>query len=126
MNEPISSILAATMNSIKEMVDVNTIVGNPITAPDGTIVIPVSRVAFGFASGGTEFSAKNEKLPFGGGSGAGVNISPIAFLVITNGNVKLLQISENANGLDKLMAYIPDLADTAKELFKKNTEENAE
>ena len=104
----------------------DTIVGNPITAPDGTIVIPVSRVAFGFASGGTEFSAKNEKLPFGGGSGAGVNISPIAFLVITNGNVKLLQISENANGLDKLMAYIPDLADTAKELFKKNTEENAE
>ncbi len=123
MSEPISSILGATMQNIKDMVDVSTIIGDPITSPDGSIIIPVSKVAFGFASGGSEFSAKSEKLPFGGGAGAGVNITPVAFLVISNGNVKLLQIGESSGTLDKLIAMIPDIADKVKEFIPSKEDE---
>lgn len=123
MSEPISSILGATMQNIREMVDVNTIIGEPITSPDGSIIIPVSKVAFGFASGGSEFAAKSEKMPFGGGAGAGVNITPVAFLVITHGNVKLLQIGESSGTLDKLISMIPDIADKVKEFIPNKEEE---
>ncbi len=123
MSEPISSILGATMQNIREMVDVNTIIGEPITSPDGSIIIPVSKVAFGFASGGSEFAAKSEKMPFGGGAGAGVNITPVAFLVITHGNVKLLQIGESSGTLDKLISMIPDIADKVKEFIPSKEEE---
>ncbi len=123
MSEPISSILGTTMQNIKEMVDVNTIIGEPITAPDGSIIIPVSKVAFGFASGGSEFAAKNDKMPFGGGAGAGVNITPIAFLVIANGNVRLLQIGECSGSLDRLISMIPDIADKVKDFIPSKKEE---
>lgn len=111
------------MQNIREMVDVNTIIGEPITSPDGSIIIPVSKVAFGFASGGSEFAAKSEKMPFGGGAGAGVNITPVAFLVITHGNVKLLQIGESSGTLDKLISMIPDIADKVKEFIPSKEEE---
>ena len=121
-NHPINGLMATAMNSIKEMVDVNTIVGDAITAPDGTVIIPVSKVSFGFASGGSDFSAKSleAKPNFGGGSGAGISITPIAFLVVNGGNVKLLQIAENSNTLDRLVALIPDLFDKTKELLNKS------
>ena len=94
---PIGDLMETTMQKIREMVDVNTIVGQPITTADGITVIPVSKVSFGFASGGSDFATKNQPAgannSFGGGSGAGVNITPIAFLVIKDGTVRLVNVA---------------------------------
>ncbi len=91
----IGEIMGVTMDKIKEMIDVNTIVGEPIRTPDGITIIPVSKVSVGFASGGSDFVSKNQtggKNPFGGGSGAGVNIAPVAFLVVNKDRVRLLPV----------------------------------
>jgi sporulation protein YtfJ len=122
----IVGLMNSTLQNIKEMVDVNTIVGDAITAVDGTIIIPVSKVSFGFASGGSDYGSKpNDSKPpmFGGGGGAGISITPIAFLVVTSGNVKLLHISENNNTLDKLMALVPDLFEKMGSFFKSMEDE---
>ncbi|MCM0648980.1 GerW family sporulation protein [Clostridium swellfunianum] len=121
---PIDNLMKTTMEHIKEMVDVNTIVGDPIEAKDGSVIIPVSKVSFGFASGGSEFNSPDckenkSKLPFGGGSGAGVNVRPIAFLVIKNDSVRLLPV-EYDNPFDKLLDSIPQLVETVKNLTNKN------
>ena len=97
-HHPISDLMTETMSKIKEMVDVNTIIGNPIVAADGTTVIPVSKVSFGFGAGGSEFASKHaasgSPLAFGGGSGAGVTVSPVCFLVIgKDGSANILSIS---------------------------------
>ena len=112
---PIDNLMITAMNSLRDMIDVNTIVGDTVSTIDGTTIIPVSKVAFGFAAGGSEFSTNNMKkfsegvkLPFGGGSGAGVKISPVAFLVVKDGNVKLLSINAD-KPLDKLVDAIPDI-----------------
>lgn len=128
MNEhPISGLMSTTMQNIKEMVDVNTIVGEPITTPDGTVIIPVSKVTFGFASGGSEFctknSSQNSNAPFGGGSGAGISLVPIAFLVVGEGTVKLLQIPGSTSTVDKVVELVPDLVDKISALFKKDKDE---
>ena len=94
---PIQGMMSTTMQKIREMVDVNTIIGEPITSPDGTIIIPVSKVSFGFASGGSDIPSKQPKDIFGGASGAGVSIQPLAFLVVYQGNVKLLQMTNDEN-----------------------------
>ncbi|MBP3255103.1 MAG: GerW family sporulation protein [Clostridia bacterium] len=121
---PIEGLMLTAMNSIRDMVDVNTIIGETIETDSGTLIIPVSKVGFGFAAGGSEFTveALNEytrrnndeqvqyKLPFGGGSGAGVSISPIAFLVVQGESVKLLHV-DNDSPIDKLLDYVPDLVD---------------
>ncbi len=125
MEHPIQGLMSTAMQSIKEMVDVNTIIGDPITTPDGTVIIPVSKVSFGFASGGSDFAMKNssENTLFGGGSGAGISISPIAFLVVAAGQVKLLQVSDANSTADRLISLVPEVIDKVKELFKKPTEE---
>ncbi len=128
MNEhPISGLMSTTMQNIKDMVDVNTIVGEPITTPDGTTIIPVSKVSFGFASGGSEFCTKNSsqegKTPFGGGSGAGISLVPIAFMVVGEGTVKLLQIPGSATTVDKVVELVPDMVDKITSLFKKDKDE---
>lgn len=119
---PIENLMMTTMSSIQNMVDVNTIIGEPIQAANNIAVIPISKVSFGFAAGGSEFkgetvdeynkSDKDEqiqyRLPFGGGAGAGVSVSPVAFLVIQNNVVKLLPVNHSTS-LDKLLDYIPDL-----------------
>jgi len=124
---PLQGIMSTAMSNIKEMVDVNTIIGEAITTPDGCTIIPISKVSFGFASGGSDFCTKhssNDKSErpslFGGGSGAGISITPIAFLVVGQGNIKLLQISENANTIDKAVSMIPDIIDKISQAFKKN------
>ncbi len=110
-----------TMQKIKEMVDVNTIIGDPITSPDGTVVIPVSKISYGFASGGTDLPTKKEsKDCFGGGSGAGVTIQPVAFLAICNGNVQLLPIEKYDGATDRVVGIVPDLVDKVTALFKKD------
>lgn len=119
MEHPIGNLMNITMDKIKEMVDVNTIVGTPITAADGTLIIPVSKVSYGFASGGSDLPTKNEnKDLFGGGSGAGVTIQPIAFLTVYQGNVRLISVAGN-DSLDRIMGMVPDVMDKVKGFFKK-------
>lgn len=119
---PIEGIMNTTMEKIRQMVDVNTIVGEPINAPDGTIIIPVSKVAYGFGSGGSEFPAKNpnSKDLFGGGSGAGITITPVGFLTIHEGNVKMLQIEPFNSSIDRIIELAPDLIEKVTSLFKKD------
>lgn len=119
---PIEGLMVTAMNSIQDMIDVNTIIGEPIETSNNVIIIPISKVGFGFAAGGSEFKGetideymKKEKeeqvqyrLPFGGGAGAGVSISPIAFLVVQPNNVKLLPIT-HSSAVDRLLDYVPDL-----------------
>jgi sporulation protein YtfJ len=127
MEKPIVDMMSVTLQKIKEMVDVNTIVGQAITAPDGTTIIPVSKLCFGFASGGSDFSGRNDDQNFGGGSGAGVNIVPVAFLVVSNGNVKLLPVSPPAgNTVDRVVEMIPNVVDKISELFGKEGKEKKE
>ena len=109
-----------TMDNIRQMVDVNTIIGEPVICPDGTVIIPVSRVSYGFASGGSDLPPKTntQKEFFGGGSGAGVSIQPVAFLVVNNGNVKMLNM-EFDGAVDRVISMVPDIADKIGDLFKK-------
>ena len=121
-DHPIEGLMLTAMNSIKDMVDVNTIIGEPIQASNNTVIIPISKVSFGFAAGGSEFKGEtideyNKKdkdeqiqyrLPFGGGAGAGVSINPIAFIVVQSNVVKLLPV-DHSNTLDKILDYVPDI-----------------
>ncbi|MCI8501042.1 MAG: sporulation protein YtfJ [Oscillospiraceae bacterium] len=117
---PIQGLMSTAMQKIREMIDVNTIIGDPITTPDGTTIIPVSKVSFGFASGGSDLPAKVQKELFGGGSGAGITINPIAFLVVGGGDVKLLQLSDgNTGAVGKAVEMVPDVIDKFSELFSK-------
>lgn len=126
MEHPIENLMVTAMNSLRDMVDVNTIVGDTVETVDGTTIIPVSKVAFGYAAGGSEFNSnklnrysENCKLPFGGGSGAGINIAPVAFLVVKGGTVKLLTLDMNSP-IDKLVDYIPDIANKISEYMSNN------
>ncbi|MFZ2538153.1 MAG: GerW family sporulation protein [Oscillospiraceae bacterium] len=124
MNEhPIQGLMSTTMEKIREMIDVNTIIGDPITTPDGTVIIPVSKVGFGFAAGGSDFSSKQPKDLFGGGSGAGVSIQPLAFLVVCNGEVKILQMDNSENTADRMVNLVPEVIQSIADLFKKPTKE---
>jgi sporulation protein YtfJ len=128
MNEhPIEGLMKTSMQSIKEMVDVNTILGDPVETPDGSVIVPISRVSFGFAAGGSQFEANRMKskekekdrnqeseagpeLPFGGGSGAGININPVAFLVVNKDQTKLLPVESNVL-VDRILDTAPQLLD---------------
>lgn len=121
---PIGDLMETTMQKIREMVDVNTIIGDSIITPDGITLIPVSKVSFGFASGGSDFQTKNQQAgqanPFGGGGGAGVKINPVAFIVIKDGNVKVLNIAPPAvTTVDRVVEMAPDIVDKVVELIKK-------
>lgn len=137
MNEhPIENLMITAMSSIQNMVDVNTIIGEPIETQVGITIIPISKVSFGFVAGGSEFRGetlkeynkrdKDEeiqyKLPFGGGAGAGVSINPVAFLVVQEGNVKLMPVDHDSC-LDKILDYVPDLMQKINEMFNKTIQE---
>lgn len=140
MNEhPIESLMTTTMESIKEMVDVNTIVGDAVETTDGTIIIPISKVSFGFASGGGDFAniKKNKsegyneetnknQLPFAGGAGAGVSIQPVAFMVVGNGQMKLMSVDQNANLIDTIISSVPKVIDSLQSAFSKSNKGNEE
>ena len=125
---PIQSLMSVTMDKIRQMTDSNTIIGKPITTEDGTTILPVSKVSFGFASAGTDFDGKNaaNKDLFGGGSGAGVNIQPVAFLVIKDGCVRTIQLSEGGNTLDRALTMVPELIEKVSALLKKDEEAPAD
>ena len=134
-HHPISDLMTETMSKIKEMVDVNTIIGSPIVAADGTTVIPVSKVSFGFGAGGSEFASKHaasgSPLAFGGGSGAGVTVSPVCFLVIgKDGSANILGINAQASDtVDRLVEMITGAINKVSNFvsgFKGKTEDAAE
>lgn len=127
MEHPIGNLMNITMEKIKEMIDVNTIIGDPITSPDGTLIIPVSKVSYGFASGGSDLPTKKEnKDCFGGGSGAGVTIQPVAFLTVYQGDVRLVSVDSEEGTADKLVNMIPDVIKKVKGVFKKDKSESAD
>lgn len=115
MNHPLPNMLETTMAKIRDLVDVNTVVGNPITTPDGVTILPVSKVSFGMAGGGSDFVNKHSpggENPFGGGTGASVKITPVAFLVIRGESVRVLPVATPpSTTADRLVEQIPDVVD---------------
>lgn len=135
---PIKGLMQTAMENIKDMVDVNTIVGEPVQTPDGSVILPISKVGFGFAAGGSEFQMADEagvtsqrgngdeahnasvQLPFGGGSGGGVSITPIAFLVVGTQGVKVVPLDNQTHILERLIDAAPQWVDKLKNAFQKN------
>ncbi|MBE7010583.1 MAG: sporulation protein YtfJ [Ruminococcaceae bacterium] len=125
---PIKGLMETAMNSIKEMVDVNTIVGNAVNAPDGSIIIPISKVSFGFGAGGSEFGERSQIAPdananFGGGSGGGAVIEPVAFMVVGQGQIRLMPMDKETSPVEDIIEKVPTLIDKVAEFFKKNKKE---
>ena len=113
------AILASTIDKIRDLVDTSTIIGEPIYAEGGTTIIPVSKVTYGFASGGTDFPSKSNKELFGGGGGAGVTITPIAFLVVNGGEVTLKHITAYDNAAERVVNLVPEMFDKVTGLMNK-------
>jgi sporulation protein YtfJ len=127
----VENLMKSTMENLKDMIDVNTVIGKAIETKDGTCIIPVSRLSFGFASGGSEYLYENTTstvFPFGGGSGAGVSVKPVAFLVVKQDGVRMLPADQNTT-YDRIVDTVPQVLDIVKgfvkDLCKKNTETNS-
>ena len=119
---PLSELMDTTMSKIREMVDSNSIIGEPITTPDGVTVIPVSRVSFGFGSGGSDYGKTTEE--FGGGGGAGVKIDPVAFLIIKDGITRMMPVAVPAAAtVDRILELVPELMDRVENMIAKKKEE---
>ena len=127
---PIEGLMETTMEKIRSMVDVNTIIGNPIVTADKTTIIPISSVSYGFASGGSDLPSKNTtdtKKFFGGGSGAGISIKPIAFLCVSsNGDIRMLNVNEEEGPAQKFAEMVPGVVEKISGVFKKNKKEKKE
>ena len=130
MSQKLPNMLDNTIQKIREMVDVNSVIGNPITTPDGTTIIPVSKVSVGFGGGGSDFVSKNlnkQENPFGGGAGGGVKITPIAFLIIKDGNVRMMPVATPANSTaDRLVEQVPDVLDRISSFIDSRAEKKGE
>lgn len=131
---PIEGLMKTAMENLKEMVDVNTIIGDAVETPDGTVILPVSKVGFGYAAGGSEFSAKDDKSgtgsvdshPFGGGSGGGVSITPIAFLVVGKSGIKMIHIDTNTHLYEKLLDFAPQVMEKIEKMCKQEPDHHCE
>ncbi|TMW71729.1 GerW family sporulation protein [Alteribacter natronophilus] len=127
-DHPIQGLMKTAMENLKEMVDVNTIVGDPVETPDGGVIMPVSKVGFGFAAGGSEFIVETrgahgeheEKHPFGGGSGGGVSITPIAFLVVNHQGVKMVHLDQSTHLYEKMLEFAPQVVDKIQQMLQQN------
>ena len=120
MAEHLEGLMSTSMEKIRELVDVNTIIGDPVTSPDGTVIIPISKVSFGFVSGGSDIPASVPKEVFAGGSGAGVTIKPQAFIIIKrDGNVELKELGAKESPVDSLIEGVPGLVAKVKDIFGK-------
>lgn len=130
-NHPIEELMRTTMENIRSMVDVNVIVGDPVETPDGNVIIPISRIIFGFAAGGGDFEVtekngeekknggEEKKFPFGGGSGAGVSLQPVAFLVVGGGQVRLLPVDDKAL-IGRIIEMAPQLVQQVQSMMGNN------
>lgn len=120
---PINELMTNVMTNLKQMVDVNTIVGTPVETPDGVTIIPVSKVGFGFAAGGSDFGSSANGAStgenFGGGSGAGVSIAPIGFLVVSKDQIRMIPVNSPNAAVDKLVDYIPTAINKINNLIEK-------
>lgn len=125
--KPLDNLMKSTMENLRDMVDVNTVIGDPVQTNDGTCIIPVSKLNFGFVSGGSEFSSPTTKVeedlyPFGGGSGAGVSVRPVAFLVIKDDSVRLIPVDHDTP-YDRVFDNVPQVIDMiagfVKDIFNK-------
>lgn len=121
-NHPINGLMETSLRNLRSLVDANTVIGQSITTPDGTVIIPVSKVSFGFASGGSDIPTAKASEPFGGGAGGGVSVQPMAFLVVKDGKVELLQINDSKNTADRIVGMVPEMFDKMAALFNKKEE----
>ena len=121
MADKVENVLTNAIDGLKKMIDVDSVIGKPIVVSDSTTVIPVSKVSMGFVSGGSGFGNTPGADNFAGGAGGGVQISPIAFLVVTDGNVRLVNVSDSPNDVDKLFTKIPEIIDQISALISKKT-----
>ncbi|KPB05403.1 GerW family sporulation protein [Bacillus sp. CHD6a] len=138
---PIKSLMTTAMENLKDMIDVNTIIGDPVETPDGSVILTVSKVGFGFAAGGSEFQGgsssgpekhdgggnqqnQGHKLPFGGGSGGGVSITPIAFLIVNSQGVKMLHLDESTSIYERLLDLAPQAVEKVQQMLNNNKHNN--
>ncbi len=126
MEKSANGILKTTIEKVRDLVDVSTIIGEPINLPDGLTIIPVSKVTYGFASGGSDFPSKNNVELFGGAGGAGITINPVAFLVIKDGDVTIKHIVSNDNAIERAVSLVPEMFDKVTKLTSKKNEASAE
>ena len=133
-DHPIQGLMTTAMENLKEMIDVNTIIGDPVETPDGSVILTVSKVGFGFAAGGSEFSMDNQsnggegsdkqKVPFGGGSGGGVSITPVAFLIVSSNGVKMVHLDENTHLYERILDLAPQAVDKIQQMFENKNSNN--
>ncbi len=124
---PINGMMDTTLEKIRQIVDSNTIIGNPITTADGSTILPVSKVSFAFTSAGTDYvSSKVPKDLFGGGSAAGVSINPIGFLVLIEGNVRFIQLADKNSSVDRVLNMVPEVMDKISALVGKKDKKAGE
>ncbi len=119
-NNNVEGLMGVSVDKIRGMVDADTVVGTPMTLEDGTMLIPVSKISYGFASGGSDLPSKSTAELFGGGAGAGVNITPVAFITVKDGKINILPIVAKPDTADRVVSMIPDVAD---KLFKKKKDD---
>ena len=125
MDTKVQALISESMSKIHEITDADTIMGNPVTV-DGATIIPVSKISYGFAGGGTDLPTKTDKECFGGGSGAGVTIQPLGFLVISDGDVRFLQINLDTSTSSAVVNMIPEVFSKVQSLFKKDSKSAAD
>lgn len=126
MNNPVSDMMAEAVKSIKGLIDVNTVIGEPMEVSSDTVIIPISRVSFGFGGGGSEFASKvkNDENLFGGGMGGGASVKAEAFMVITNGNVRIVPVNNSGSPVDKIVDMVPVAIDKVNGFISKNKSKN--
>ena len=122
MSNSVPNMMEGMLHKIREMIDANTVMGTPVTTPDGTTIIPVSKVSIGFGGGGSDFATNKGGNPFGGGAGGGVKVTPVAFIVVSEGNVRMLPVAQAANTTaDRLVEMIPDTLDKVSAFIDSHT-----
>lgn len=124
MDTKVKDLVTSAMGKIHEMADANTILGKPVTVDGGVTIIPVSKVSYGFASGGSDIPSKSEKELFGGASGAGITVTPMGFLVVSNGEVQLMQMNLEVSTSSAVVNMVPDIFNKVAGLFKKDKSED--
>ena len=120
MEHPIQKLINDAMGKMREIVDSNTVIGTPITTREGTTILPVSKISFGFVSGGTDFANEKQKDLFGGAASSGASITPVGFLVIKGDSVKLIQLAENGRAVDRVLNMVPEVLDKVEGFISKD------
>lgn len=126
-DHPIQGLMRTAMENIKQMIDVNTIIGDPVETPDGSVILPISKVGFGFAAGGSEFQYEQNHpasigYPFGGGSGGGVSITPVAFLVVGKQGIRSIPLENTTHLYDRILDSVPQFVEKMQGVFGKKEE----